>query len=307
MLMARRPSSIKLYTTYTSRWQNFCSARDWDCIYATIQQGLIFLQSLLESGTGYSVLNTARSSLSAIIILPNGKSFGSDPAVVLFMKGVFNIKPTRPRYVTTWDPTQVLAFLETWSTADTISLEKLTLKLLVLILLITGQRPQILPNLNLSNMKVGSNFYEFILNALDLKQGRPNFKPVTILLRSYPANKKLCVVHYLGVYLQRTALIRKGQQQLLLSYKKPHAKASSNTISRWIRQVLTAAGIDVATFSAGSTRAASTSKAREQGAPVSQILAMGGWTQENTFNKFYNRPIQPTPFADRLLNCVDHT
>ena len=173
-----------------------------------------------------------------------------------------------------------------------------------MILLITGQRPQILHKLNLQHLKSSSDYHEFVLEITDLKQGRPNFRPNTILLRAYPSNKKLCIFHYLSVYLRRTALLRKEHSQLLLAHKKPHKPATPNTISRWIKQGLQQAGIDIGVFSAGSTRAASTSKAREQGAPVDQILNMGGWTRESTFNRFYNRPILPVPIATRLLDCV---
>jgi integrase len=306
MMNARRLSSLKLYDTYALKWRHFCDSHNWNYVFATVGQGLIFLQQLLNNGSGYSVLNTARSALSAIIILPSGPAFGSHPDVCLFMKGVFNLKPTKPKYVSTWDPTVVLSFLEGWSPADYIDLEKLTLKIIVLILLITGQRPQIIPKLNIRNLKSGSDFYEFVLEVTDFKQGRPNYRPSTILLKAFKPNKKLCIFRYLTVYIQKTALLRKEQSQLILTHKKPYKAASANSISRWIKQVLTLSGVDIGVFSAGSTRAASTSKAKEQGASVDQILHMGGWSRETTFNTYYNRPVLPTPVAERLLNCIDH-
>ena len=302
MMMARRSTSLKLYSTYLSRWHSFCKDKHWDHIHASVQQGLAFLQYLLTLGLGYSVINTARSALSALIILPSGSTFGSHTDVMLFMRGVFNIKPIQPKYVSTWDPTQVLNFLESWNPASAISLEKLTLKVVVLILLVTGQRPQIVHKLNITNLKTGTDTHEFALELTDFKQGRVNYKPNTILLRAYPPNKRLCVFHYLSIYLQRTALLRKDNTQMILAFKRPYKPASPNTISRWIKCVLQQAGVDVETFSAGSTRSASTSKARQQGAPIQQILDMGGWSRETTFNKFYNRSVLPTPFANRVLH-----
>ena len=58
--------------------------------------------------------------------------------------------------------------------------------------------------------------------------------------------------------------------KLLISYVKPHRAITSNTISRWIKQVLTLSGIDATIFKARSTRAASVSKA-SQFLPVDAI------------------------------------
>jgi integrase len=262
MMAARRGSSTKLYDTYLSRWKVFCASNRLHFLKPTISQALGFLQSLLQSGLGYSALNTARSALSAILLIPGVQSFGNHPDVVLFMKGAFNLKPTRPRYTSTWDSSVVLQFLERWAPASDISLEKLTMKLMVLILLITGQRPQLLTKLNLANMKESSDAFEFILEITDYKQGRVNYRPGAIILKQYPTNKKLCAFHYLKVYIQRTALLRHGYTLLFLTHKKPHRPVSQNSVTRWIKTVLQLAGIDITTFTAGSVRLASTSKAK---------------------------------------------
>jgi hypothetical protein len=280
----------------------FCFQHKINCVFATVAQGLEFLQLLVGEGLGYSALNTARSALSAILILPSGDNFGSSPDVKLFMRGAFNQKPPTPKYVSTWDPAVVLSFLETWSPAQDLSLEKLTLKLIVLILLITGQRLQTIACLDIQHMKKGPTSFEFAIKLSELKQGRANYEPLSLALRKYDTNKKLCVFHYLSVYLQRTALLRKDNTRLILTTKKPFRPASKNSISRWVKQVLHLAGVDTTVFSAGSTRSASTSKAKSLGAPIDQILAMGGWSNHSTFTKFYDRSIVPQDFATRVLD-----
>ena len=304
MLKAKRASSLKLYETYSRRWLDFCSQHHYHCIYASIAQALGFLQHLLDEGLGYSALNTARSTLSAFILLPTGTPFGSDPDVKIFMRGAFNTAPPTPKYTATWDPATVLSFLETWSPAQDLSLEKLTIKLIVLILLVTGQRTQIISALDLKNMKKGSDVFNFAIPLSDLKQGRANYKPCSISLKQYDQNKRLCIFHYLTVYIQRTALLRKAHTRLILTTKKPFRPASKNTISRWVKHLLHLAGVDTTVFSAGSTRSASTSKAKSQGAPLDQILRMGGWTNSSTFTKFYDKPLVAMDFASRVLKDV---
>ena len=82
-----------------------------------------------------------------------------------------------------------------------------------------------------------------------------------------------------------------NQGRLMITYGKPHKKASSDTLSRWIKGELSNAGIDVAIFQAHSCRAASTSKARQQGIKISEIVKRGCWSKKNTFIKFYNKDI----------------
>jgi hypothetical protein len=304
MIQGRRKSSLKLYSGYISQWKNYCSSRNLNYIHASVASGLAFLQSLFLRGLGYSALNTARSALSSVILLPNAPLFGAHPDVKLFMKGTFNVNPPKARYISTWDPSQVLTFLQTWFPASEISLDKLSMKVAMLILLVTGQRPQILAHLRLTNMKTTSEVIEFILEPLDIKQGRPGFKPQTIQLTQFLANPKICVYRYVSVYISRTALLRKDIKALFLTTTKPHRAASGNTISRWLKCTLQGAGIDIAKFTAGSSRAATTSAAKQSGLPIDQILKAGGWTRQDTFSRFYDKPLLPQSFGDTILSRV---
>ena len=68
---------------------------------------------------------------------------------------------------------------------------------------------------------------------------------------------------------------------------------SSSTVSRWLMNALSAAGINTNTFAAHSTRAASSSKAKTQCVPTKEILKWGSWSNNSTFEKFYHREILP--------------
>lgn len=61
---------------------------------------------------------------------------------------------------------------------------------------------------------------------------------------------------------------------LHISYQRPDGAVTSETISRWIKTVLTASGIDTSAYSAHSTRADSTSSALAQGCPIDVILIL---------------------------------
>ena len=202
---------------------------------------LSFLQNLLEIGLKYSALNTARSALSSIIILPGNQTFGDHPLVTRFTKGVFNQCPPTPRYTSVWDPYDVLSVLKSkpWTPAHKLTLLQLSMKTALLMLLSSLNRPQLLISLEINNMKETGSSITFSIPNLKLKQGRPGYKPELVKFKAYP-DKRWCVCHYFLQYLQRTATLRGNAQQLFITAKKPHKAVSQATASRWINVYWTA-------------------------------------------------------------------
>ena len=80
------------------------------------------LAELFEHGLGYSSINTARSAVSAARC--DGVSVGAGPIVSRIMKGVFETRPSRPRYSVVWDVNLVLRYLCSCGDCDTWSLEE---------------------------------------------------------------------------------------------------------------------------------------------------------------------------------------
>lgn len=105
-------------------------------------QKVNFLADLVKSGVGYSGVNTARSAISTILVISDSATFGTHPLVKRFLKGVFEQKPSLPRYETIWDVSQVLTHLRSYPPVEDISLKKLTFKVVKLLALLTGQRTQ---------------------------------------------------------------------------------------------------------------------------------------------------------------------
>ena len=105
----------------------------------------------------------------------------------------------------------------------------------------------------------------------------------------------------LNEYLMRTAALRGNVQKLLITYRPPHKAASRDTIRRWTKDTMSAAGIDMTIFTPHSTRSATTSSAATR-VPQATILATAGWSQASTFQKYYQKPItNDSAFADSVL------
>lgn len=254
---------------------------------------------LFNTGLGYSALNTARSALSCILSV-HGYPVGNHPLTVRFMKGVFNMKPSIPRYSYIWDANDVLKKLALIHPAPKLALKQLTLKTVTLLAILSGQRVQTLHTLNIKYMTLESNLVQFSFSKL-LKTSKPGCHLQPMVFQSFKDDKKLCIVYYLSEYLKRTKLLRRNQTQLFVSYRKPYNVVSNTTIARWIRTQLQICGVDTTKFKSHSTRGAATSAASKF-LPVSTIMKSAGWRSETTFTKFYRKPLlKDETIANSLL------
>ena len=287
-----RSGTQKQYKVYLEKWILFCREREVNYCSPPISDALEFLMGLYAQGLGYSTLNTARSALSSILHISDCQNFGSHPLVVRFMKGVFETRKPKPKYDDIWDASKVLNYLSTLHPVKELSLKDLTLKVLMLLLLVTGQRGQSIHLMTLSAMKRTESLCQFqILNHT--KTSKPGHSSTSITISEFEQDRRICPLTALQEYLDRTQGHRNGEQCLFISYVKPHRAVSRDTISRWAKSVLESSGIDSHKFSAHSTRAAAASRAKQKDVPLDVILAHVGWRSAETFRKFYDKPVTP--------------
>ena len=222
-----------------------------------------------------------------------------------FMKGVFHLRPPKPRYAETWDVGPVLQKLKSMSPLHELSLRELTLKLVMLMALTQAARVQTLHLLVLDGILINQNSITLPLGG-NIKQCRPNFNVQTVQFQAYPADPRLCVCETLQTYILRTEALRQdvphSKAFLFISFVKPHKAVSRDTIARWIKTMLQLTGINTSRFTAGSTRPAAASKAKAMAVPIACIMAKAGWTNERTFARFYDKNI--IPIADTFQEAV---
>ena len=294
-----RTGTSKQYHTYLSRWKRFCDQRQINHSDASVENGIDFLALLFQDGLGYSAINTARSALSTVLNTTSHTSFGTHPLVVRFLKGVFELKPSLPRYASIWDVGLVLDYLKTLAPLTELSLKTLTKKLTILLCLLTGQRCQTLTKLDTKLMQVTQEKYVFTIGE-KLKTTKPGKHMEPIELEAYGDDANLCIVAHLRQYLTKTGPLRGNSSKLLISYIKPHQPVGSSTIGKWVKDILKDPGIDVATFSGNSARPAATSYGKASGMTLQEILKAGGWSNAQTFAKHYNKPITRIKMEIRL-------
>jgi hypothetical protein len=121
------------------------------------------LTDLFKSGLSYSSLNTARGALSSLGIKIEDYAIGKHPLVIRFLRGVYNLRPSLPRYSHTWDVEKVLSVLRKLPPVKHLSLKDLTMKLCMLIALTNAARIQSLHLLSVNSVQKFSSGWFFIL------------------------------------------------------------------------------------------------------------------------------------------------
>lgn len=285
-----RPSTRTQYSTYLRKWNKFCARKHYDPFTASVNEVIEFLTELFCAGLSYSAINTARSALSTVVNTKSDKTVGAHSRVVRFMKGVFELRTPMPRYSATWDVSVVLNYLRSLGDNAKLSLKQLSLKLCTLLLLCSAQRVQTIHLLKTSCVHFEEDLCTIVIDE-KLKQTRPGYHQKELVFVKYKDDETLCVVSCLKEYLNKTESLReKNGGKLVLCFQRPHKPASKDTIARWLKMVLSEAGIEG--FAPHSVRGAASSAMLKSGVPVDDILKIAGWSNAQTFKKFYNRPVK---------------
>ena len=273
------------------RWIKFCNNKQIDIHCNRIEVVLLFLQELKDEGLGYNAINLARSCLSLYLDKVEGLSIGNHPLCVRFLKAVSKLRPPMPKYNVVWDPSKVLDVFRNWDTNDKISLKLLSVKLVCLLMLCTGQRVQTIHLIKVENVKVtDEGVLIFIPDCI--KTSAPGRSQPVLELKQF-SESKVCVVRTLREYLNRTRSIRAEKcNSLFISFTRPHKAVGKESLARWLKMGLQEAKIDTTIYSAHSFRHSSTSSALRGGANIDVIFKSAGWSRNSSvFAKFYNRTV----------------
>lgn len=272
-------------------WWNFCILKGHNPFQLCLELILEFLQIQFRNGLSYGSINTIRLALSLVI----SPEIGNDPKIKRFCKGVFRLRPSKPKYNVTWNPESVLKYLETLYPHTNISLTELCQKLTTLLALITAHRVQTLTSININNIEITTEEIRIKIPDFIKTSGLNKLQPL-LIVPFFKENPPLCAAGTLLAYLNKTAKLRPPNcNKLFISTKRPYKPASSQTISRWIKSALLKGGIDTSIFKSHSTRHIATSAAARNGLSIDLIKKTARWTESSkVFANFYNKPLIST-------------
>jgi len=300
ILSSWRASTKTQYLTYIKKWINFSKNVGCDIFTSDVHYCIEFLNSLFNIGFTYSAINTARSAISVFLGVTSVNKIGTHPLIIRFMKGVAVQRPSQPRYDKIWDVRKIFNVFRGQPLAEFLTLYDLSLRTAILLALVSAQRGQSLHLLDIDKMETFADKYVFHVQGF--KHSRVGCDNLRIVLPLFVHDTRLCIFHTLTAYLDRTKDLRKSSK-LFISTVKPYQGVSKDTISRWIHSTMRQAGIDVSVFRPHSTRAAAVSAARRKGVELQHILDKAGWSNEETFAMFYNKPLVQSDdeFAGAIL------
>jgi len=293
-------STWKQYEAAFKKFELFCNNVKHDPRNPNINIIVSFLTELFEKGSSYTTINTARSALSTILGHVEGLAIGSHPLIMRLLKGVSRLRPPTCKYDTVWDPQLVLSYIPTMGENNVLSLRDLGAKLAALMALCSGQRVQ-----TLASIKTPEIHFRTDGVIINISNRLKTSKPGSGTSLSFPryGDKNLCLVNTLEEYLLRTTCL-KQHDSLFTQSKLPHKPACSQTISKWLKEILHKSGVSIQEFSSHSFRHASTSKALKVGVSVDTIFQAAGWSNNSKmFARFYNKPITDSfQFANAILS-----
>ncbi len=255
-----------------------------------------FLAEIHAVGRSKSTIVTAKNAVLHIVELATGVKLNS-PILDVFMQGVSQLQPIKPRLQDIWNPSIVLRMYDSDPSNHDLTLLALGRKAVTLTALASGQRVQTLAAINVPLVKDTGSVLTCHISSR-MKQTKDSKTPPVIYLGKFH-NPQTCVYSCVKQYMARTAGLRVGDQ-LFITSTAPHKPVATGTISSWIKCELTRAGIDTSLYTAHSTRSAATSKAAES-LPIEKVLEAADWTGVGTFAKFYNRKVRNT---DAFMNAV---
>ena len=136
-----RAGTRKIYTSRQSLFRSYCTDIGCEPESAPLNAVLNFL-TLLHTTLDYSYQSICgfRSAISKMHSGWHGRSLGEALPVHRVVKAVFNQNPPQPRYADTWDPDQLLGYLQTMEPLEALSDIDLSIKTVSLLALATISR-----------------------------------------------------------------------------------------------------------------------------------------------------------------------
>ena len=305
-----RESTARLYQ---SQWLSFCGwcrGRSIAPINATVPLIVDFLLHLRkDKGFSLSALKGYRSAINSVLTL-NGTDLSDSRELYILFRSFAKSCPTTGLRPPAWDVALVLSSLTTAPYEPLKDAEERLLahKTLFLLALASAKRVGELHALShrVSHSagwsEVSFSFVPgFVAKTQDQSSHDPRFESFTIPAlpksRDSPNGRLLCPARAVKHYLTRTAQHRPRCERLFVASGHTKKEISKNTVSYWLRQVMSLAyqllGKPLPTSSplARETRGIAPSLVFKKNYAVSQVLKAGTWRRHTTFTRHYLRDL----------------
>ena len=304
-LLARRPSSLAVYQVRWSIYRGWCHSNGHSVSRPTLAKVTDFLYWLRYTrGLSVSSLRGYRSVLSGVFRfhLP---SLSSDLVIQDLLRSFRLSSAERVLRPPAWDLSKVLTYLVSpaFEPLSQASFRALTLKTLFLLALATAKRVGELQALSsIVTFVAGDACLSYIPQFVAKSESLTRSIPRSFLVKSLAdfaagldTDLLLCPVRALRLYLLRARSLSPGCHRLFVSIRRPARPLSTNAVSFFLREVISAAGAarpQVGSLRAHEVRSVSTSVAFHRNWSVTSVLESATWASSSVFSSFYLNDIQ---------------
>ena len=226
--------------------------------------------------------------MASLVTLKGYTTLSDHPPIKPFIKGVFHLRPPKPKYSSIWDADILLKYWQKIEDNSQLNLLELSKKVTTLLVLLHGLRISTIATFYVTLITLSNDtciFYPSELLKHD-RQGRPRDK---FIYKKFK-NSKLCPIAATKEYLKRRAECNVAYKKFLFTTISPYGPPHKDTIARWVTHTLTQAGVNT-NISSHSCRSSASSKADNMSANLDTILRMGCWSRQSTFWKFYSKEL----------------
>lgn len=179
-----RESTRKVYSSYLRKWATFCLEHNYDMYELDNSIIMDFLFGLIKKCLSYSAvyIQLVVHYLQCYHWEKAGRLAAMN-VCVCWLKALGNFNPPKPRYSKVWEINLVLNLFKRWGHKSLLSTYHLTLKVTVLLLLLTAPRGQTIWRLNVTGLEMFEDHMSFKLKHL-LKHNRPGEPLDTLIVPS---------------------------------------------------------------------------------------------------------------------------
>lgn len=289
--------------SYSAPWRRFtayCAARGHDALTCAEQLAADYLSQLYSPGDAQT--GTILRHRAAIVRM---RTMLAQPwpgrLIATTINMIKRLRPVRARYNDFYDPRR-LGALYTATDNDTMALAALQRKTVVLLAVAKLLRVSDIVRIAPSTIEhSGEQTTRF--TVLTPKQSRGAYDERYTLTALPEHDAAVCPLRALRAWLRRRSEWRAPPppDKLWLSEQRHHdAITSEDTIARWIKRALAAAGIDTRVYKAHSVRGAVATCAIDHGMAPDDVRRTGRWRGMQTLTRFYDRSRRDAP-VDRLV------
>ena len=301
-MSSRRKSTRGRYNTALQQWHDFCAREQTNYLLPDVTSVLKFFTELYEKGCQYSSITLARSALASLVTLRGYTALSEHPLIKRFIKGVYHLRPPKPKYSSIWDADILLRYWEQIEDNSKLNLLELFKKVTTLLVLLHGLRISTIVIIDINLITMSNDlciFYPSELLKYD-RQGRPRDK----IIYKKIENSKLCPMAVTKEYLKRRAEYSVAHAKFLFANVNPYGPPHKDAIARWVKNTLAQAGVNTKCFSSYSCRYSASSKADKMGVDLDTVLKIGSWSRQSTFRKFYSKELEYMDKDNRLTETI---